>query len=112
VDERAAVAADLVAQLADRLEEREGLDVADRAADLDHLEVGLLGLGQRTDARLDLIGDVRDHLHGLPEVVAAALLREDRGVHGAGREVRTAVQVGVEEAFVVTEVQIGLGAVV
>ena len=112
VDEGAAVAADLVAQLTDRLEERQGLDVADRAADLDDLQVGLLGLGQRADARLDLVGDVRDHLHGLAEVVAAPLLREDRGVHGAGREVRAAVQVGVEEALVVAEVEVGLGAVV
>jgi hypothetical protein len=27
------------------------------------------------DARFDLIGDVRDELHGLAEVLAAALLR-------------------------------------
>ena len=106
------VAADLVAQLADRLEEREGFDVADRAADLDDLDVGLLGLGERADARLDLVGDVRDDLHGLAEVVAAALLRDDRGVDRAGREVRTAVQVCVEEALVVAEVEVGLGAVV
>ena len=48
----------------------------------------------------------------LPEVVAAALLREDRAVHRAGREVRPPVQVGVEEPLVVPEVQVGLGAVV
>jgi hypothetical protein len=34
VDEERALAAELVAELADRLEERQALDVADRAADL------------------------------------------------------------------------------
>ena len=63
-------------------------------------------------ARLDLVGDVRDHLHRLAQVVAASLLREDRGVDGAGGEVRPPVQVGVEEPLVVAEVQVGLGAVV
>ena len=112
VHERAAVAADLVAQLPDRLEERQGLDVADRAADLHDLHVRLLRLGKRQDARLDLVGDVRDDLHGLAEVVAPTLLGQHRRVHGAGREVRAAMQIGIEEALVVTEVEVGLGPVV
>jgi hypothetical protein len=37
--------------------------------------------------RLDLVGDVRDHLHGLAEVVAAALLGDDGVVDLAGGEV-------------------------
>ena len=36
--------ADLAPELPNRLEERERLDVADGAADLDDLDVGLLGL--------------------------------------------------------------------
>ena len=75
--ERASVSPDLVAELTDGFEEREGLDVADRAADLDDLDVRLLGLRERPDPLLDLVGDVRDHLHGLAQVVAAALFRED-----------------------------------
>ena len=41
--------ADLAAELADRLEERQGLDVADGAADLGDDDVGVAGLG---DARI------------------------------------------------------------
>ena len=37
------VAAELDADLADRLEERQRLDVADRAADLDHAHVRVAG---------------------------------------------------------------------
>ena len=73
VDVADVVAADVVAELADGLEERDDLDVADRAADLDDHDVDLLG-GQAADALLDLVGDVRDDLHGLAQVVAAAFL--------------------------------------
>ena len=75
VHEEHVVAPQLDAQLADRLEERQRLDVAHRAADLDHADVGVAGA--HADAVLDLVGDVRDHLHGRAEVVAAALLGDD-----------------------------------
>ena len=41
VDEERVLAADVVAELTDRLEERQRLDVADRAADFDDHDVGL-----------------------------------------------------------------------
>ena len=71
------VAADVVAELPDRLEERQDLDVADGAADLGDHDVDVVG-GEALDAPLDLVGDVRDDLHGLAEVVAAALGGEHR----------------------------------
>ena len=69
-----------------RMASRNGrrLDVADGAADLDDHDVGVLGLGERADAVLDLVGDVRDDLDGLAEVLAAALL----GDHGLSRRRR------------------------
>ena len=109
------LAAELVAHLAGRLDERLGLDVADRAADLgdDHV-------GRRRPSRarlqahpaLDLVGDVRDDLHGVAEVLAAALLGDDLRVDLAGRDVGRLVEVDVEEALVVADVEVGLGAVV
>src|SRR6266480_1292462 len=68
-------AAHLVAQLPDGFQERERFDVAHGAADLDDLEVGLFRLGERANPRLDLVGDVGDHLDGLPEVIATPFLR-------------------------------------
>src|SRR5207249_8710581 len=56
--------------------------------------------------------DVRDDLDGLAEVLAAALLRDDRRVHAAGGDVRALVEVLVGEPLVVAEVEVGLGAVV
>ena len=112
VDERAVGAPHLVAQLTDGLQERQRFDVTDGAADLHDHQIGLLRLGERTHPLLDLVGDVRDHLHGLAQVVAAALLRDHRRVDGARGEVGPAVEVGVQEALVVPEIEIRLGPVV
>ncbi len=68
--------ADLAPELADRLEEGLRLDVADRAADLGDDDVAVGGFPHSADAFLDLVRDVRDHLHGRAEVLAAALLAD------------------------------------
>ena len=66
----------------------------------------------RADARLDLVRDVRDHLHGRAEVLALALLAQ----HACPRSRRrvwfaAAREVLVDEALVVADVEVGLGAV-
>jgi hypothetical protein len=85
MDEDRVLATDLLAELTNGLEERQRLDVADRAADFHDHNVVL-----RRDAlhrRLDLVGDVRDHLHRGPEVLASALLGDDVQVDAAGGDV-------------------------
>ena len=79
------LARQLVAELADRLEERQALDVADRAADLAQHEIDVLVAGG--DEVLDRVGDVRDHLHGRAEIVAAPLLGDDLLVDAPGGDV-------------------------
>ena len=61
---------------------------------------------------LELVGDVRDDLHRVAEVLAAALPGDHPVVDLAGRDVGAALEVDVEEALVVTDVEVGLGAVV
>ena len=68
------LARQIVAELADRLEERHALDVADRAADLDQDEVVPLVAFQ--DEFLDGVGDVGDDLHRRAEEVAVPLARD------------------------------------
>ena len=109
VDVAGVGAAFLDAHLADRLEERQRLDVAHGAADLDDADLGVLARG--LDRGLDLVGDVRDHLHRAAEVVAAALLVDDALVDLAGGEVVGLRHLGGDEALVVAEVEVGLGAV-
>src|SRR5690606_41428443 len=58
---------------------------ADGAADLADRDVVALGGGE--DARLDLVGDVGNHLHRAAKVLAAALLLDHGVVDLAGGEV-------------------------
>ena len=111
VDVDDVLGADLAPELADRLEERQRLDVADGAADLGDDDVGRARLGGAADARLDLVRDVRDHLHGRAEEVALALLAQDGVPDRAGAVARAAEEVLVDEALVVADVEVGLGAV-
>src|SRR6185312_1827489 len=96
VQEKAAVPADLVPDLADRLQERQGFDVPDGPAHLGDDDVHVVA-AHAQDAGLDLVGDVRDDLHRVAEVVAAALLGDDVGVDLPGGDVRLPGQVGVQE---------------
>ena len=75
MQEEAVVPADLVPHLAGGLEEGQRLDVADGAADLGDDDVDpARALAAGHDPRLDLVGDVRDDLHRVAQVLAAPLL--------------------------------------
>ena len=93
VDVQAVLLADVQGELADGFEERQPFDVADRAADLgdDDVHVRRRQLAHR---RLDLVGDVRNDLHGPAEVVAVAFLLDDGQVDLAGGVVAIAAQAG------------------
>src|SRR4026207_2285182 len=58
------------------LGDRQRLDVAPRAADLDDRHLGVAR--PALDVELDLVGDVRDDLHRAAEGVAVALLLDHR----------------------------------
>ncbi len=110
VHQQRALVALLHAHLAHGLHEGLGLDVTGGAADLDNRHV--IAAGTVTDALLDGVGDVRDDLHGGAEVVAATLLLDDVEVDAAGGEVVGLGHAAVaQEALVVAEVEVGLGAV-
>jgi hypothetical protein len=80
VDEHAVAAPDVDRELADRLEERQRLDVAHVPPISVMTTSTSLGLAMQPHALLDLVGDVRDDLDGAAEVVAAALAPDDRVV--------------------------------
>ena len=103
------IGTDFKAELADGLQERLRLDVADRASRLhDH---DIHAFANQLDASLDLVGDVRNHLHGAAEVIASALPADDLRIDAAGREVVEARHAHAGEALVMSEVQVGFGAV-
>ena len=110
MDEDDMAARQIVAELADRLEERQALDVADGAADLDQHEVDAIVALE--DEVLDRVGDVRNHLHRRAEEVAAPLLGDQLLIDAPGGDVVLPVGAPPGEALVMAEVEVGLGAVV
>ena len=104
------MARQFVAELPDRLEERQALDVADRAADLAQHEVEVLVAV--ADEILDRVGDVGNDLNGRAEIIAAALLGENVLIDAAGGDVVHARRRPPGEALIVAEVEIGLRPVV
>ena len=111
VDGEGGVAALLLAHLANRLEEGLALDVADGAAHLDDDDVGAALAADGANARLDLVRDVRDRLDRAAQEVSPALPGQHGLVDLAGGDGAAAGQIGVQEAFVVAQVQVGLGAI-
>ena len=111
MDEDAVGEALLFAELADGLDERLALDVADGAAELGDHDVGAGLLLDAEEPVLDGVGHVRDDLDGAAEEVSLALAGDEALVDGAGGEVGAAGEVLVDEALVVTEVEVGLLAV-
>src|SRR5690242_7205356 len=104
-----------MAQLADGFEERQGFDVTDGAADFDDHDIhrSPVGCGGYAAGRgFNFVRHVRDHLHGLAKVIAAALARNNLLVDASAGEVVGLRERRVGEAFVVAEVEIGLGAIV
>ena len=65
-----------------------------------------------THAGLDFVGNVRDDLDGVAEVFAAAFLCDNGGVDLAGGHVSGLVEVFVQEALVVSDVEVGFSTVV
>ncbi len=112
VDVEDVASADLVAELTDGLQEGQALDVAHGAADLGDDDVAAHFLCHCVDAGFDLVGDVRDDLHGAALILPGAFFFEDGGIDLAAGEVVELREVGVREALVVSEIEVGLRTVI
>ena len=99
-------------ELPDGFEVGQALDVARRPADLGDHDVVLARVAELAHPPLDLVDHVGDDLHGLAEVRTRALLLDHPGVDPAGGDVVGLRHRHVEEALVVAEVEVGLGAVI
>src|SRR3546814_11660901 len=90
VYESGIVAPQAQAHLPGGFQERQGFDIAHRAADLDDSHIGFAVPCRLGDARhevLEFVGDMGDALYRLAQVIAAALLSQPGLVVLAGREV-------------------------
>ena len=90
-------------------------NVADGPADFrnDHVRTSprLIGLSLTTHNTLDFIGDVRNHLHRIPEILPPAFLSDHRRINLARRRISRTRQIHIEKALVVSDIQIGFRAI-
>ena len=98
--------------LADRLKEGQALDIADGTADFRDDDVGVIRLCHIVDALLDLVRDMRNDLYRRAEVVTVTLLIQDGCIDLSRCDVRPLRQIDINEALVVTEIEIRLRTIV
>ena len=83
VDVADVVSSCIVSILANRFKERKNLNVTDGAADFCDDDVNVIGR-DTLNATLDLIGDVRNDLNGLAQILTLALGRHHRLINRTG----------------------------
>src|SRR6266566_191003 len=110
VDEHRILRPKLQPHLAHGFEKWERFDVTHRAANFDDDDVRISR--NLTEGGLDLVGNVRNHLHRFSEVIAAAFLRDDGLVDSPSRPIVIARQLGGRKPFVMSQVEVRLGAVI
>ena len=69
--EQAGIAAQFIAQLADRLKKRQAFNIANRSADFDQNEIMIFNVSR--DERLNFIGHMGNNLDGGTQIIAMAL---------------------------------------
>ena len=111
MDEQGVPRPHLMAYLPDGFNKGLALDIADGPADLSDHNIGRCLAAHIVDKPFDLIRNVRDGLDGGPQIRAPALLRDDVGIDLSGGQVGVLVQILIDEALVVPQIQIRLSPV-
>ena len=103
MDENGILMSYLMLELADGLQKRLALDIANGSAYLNDGNLGVGGGVVAVEAALDLVGDVRDHLNCASAKVAAALFLEYAPVNLTGGDVGVLGQALVNETLIAPE---------
>ena len=111
VDKQAVFASHLQRDLPNGFEKRQAFDIAHGAPDLRDHHIGVGG-GEVAHHLLDLVGDVRNHLHRLAQKLPAAFLVDHRQIDLTGGVVAHPGELRGGEPLVVAQIEIGFAAVV
>ncbi|KAF5027940.1 hypothetical protein DSECCO2_664250 [anaerobic digester metagenome] len=98
--------------LANGLQERQGFDIADGAADLGDHHIGIAVFAGTDDPFFDFIGNMGNDLYGTAEVITFAFLLDHRVVDFTAGGVAVFGKVNVNKPFIMTDIEVGFGAVV
>jgi len=113
MDIHCVAAAVLQSHLPDRLQERQGLNVTDRPADLSHDHLRFQRrLLKFPDTVFYLLRDMWNNLHRRTQVITAALSGDDGVIDLAGGDIVVFGQRLIQKPFVVPQVKVGFGTVI
>ena len=101
--------ADVLAHLAQGLQEWQRFDIANGAADFNQHDLSAGSFGDKANAVFDLVGDVWDDLDSAPKIVTTALLGDHIGVNLSGRHIADTVQADINKTFVMSQIKVCLG---
>ena len=110
VHENTFAARTVLRKLADRFKEGQAFDIAHGTANLAEHEINFVIAN--FDEIFDLIGDMRDHLNGLAQIVAAALFLEHIGIDAARGDGIGVARGNARKPFVMSKIEIGFRAIV
>ena len=105
------VSACFVAELANGFKEREDLNVTYCSTHFRDDNISFV-CGNSADTTLDFIGDVRNNLHGLSEIITTAFRSQNCLVNGTCCCIGTTCQILINESFIVTKVEVCFAAVI
>ena len=87
-------------------------DIAHGAAYFRNDDIGIRAEGDVVNARFDFIGAVRDELNSFAEVIALALFADNVFENLTRGEVVEFRQSAISETFIMSQVEIGLSAII
>ena len=97
-------------ELAYCFQKRQTFNIADRTADFHNDDINTIR--RQFDACFNLIGDMRNHLDGSPQIITPPFFGNDRVVNLARGEIIVATQMRMGKSFIVPKVQISFGAII
>jgi len=106
-----AAAAQLPTKLSDAFDKRKRFNVTDSATNFRDDEVEFILGGQWAHVALDFVGDVRNDLNGLAQVITMTLFLDDILINAAGGDVVGFGRGNVQKTLIMTQVQVGFVAV-
>ena len=111
VNEQAVLSSYLERYLSYRLDERLGLDITDRTADLCDDDIGIGLLTNSIDKLFDLVRDVRDYLNCRTKVFSSSFTVQDVPIYASRGEIGILVEILIDESLIVSEIEVCLRTV-
>ena len=101
-----------VLELTDCFKERLAFDISDGSADFYNCNMHIIGCEITVKTALDLVGNMRDYLYGSSAIISTAFFLQNGPVNLTGCHIGILCQTFVDEALVVTEIQIGFRSII